>query len=139
MISFEEVSAQLPMREDCKHYQSRTYPSGEVARICELDLAPEAPWRCPENCPRYEKRFADAGWEHGSLIEPPIENEPEGEPAEIGHLLDEAEDIVNAIVPETLAEVRAEQARPDSILKRLFRRGKGPSSGQGSGAGNRRP
>ena len=31
------------MREECKNYQSRTYASGEVARICTLDLAPEAP------------------------------------------------------------------------------------------------
>ena len=26
----------MPMREDCKHFQSRTYPSGEVARFCVL-------------------------------------------------------------------------------------------------------
>ena len=26
-----------------------------------LDLAPEAPWRCPEECPRYERRMIDAG------------------------------------------------------------------------------
>jgi hypothetical protein len=100
------------MREECKHFQSRTYATGEVARICELDLAPEAPWRCPENCPSYERRLADAGWVHGSLVEPPIEEEPEGD--NVGELLDEAEDIVNAVLPETLAEVeqvRAERER----------------------------
>jgi hypothetical protein len=100
------------MREECKHFQSRTYATGEVARICELDLAPEAPWRCPENCPSYERRLADAGWVHGSLVEPPLEQEPEGE--NVGELLDEAEDIVNAVLPETLAEVeqvRAERER----------------------------
>jgi hypothetical protein len=36
------------MREDCCHYESRTYDDGEVARLCTLDLAPEAPWRYPE-------------------------------------------------------------------------------------------
>ena len=102
----------MPMREECKHFQSRTYATGEVARICELDLAPEAPWRCPDDCPSYERRLADAGWVHGSLVEPPLEEEPQGE--QLGELLDEAEDIVNAVLPETLAEVeqvRAEEAR----------------------------
>ena len=40
-------SPSMPMREECKHFQSRTYDSGEVARFCVLDLAPEAPWKCP--------------------------------------------------------------------------------------------
>ena len=31
----------MPMREECKHFQSRTYASGEVPRFCVLDLAPE--------------------------------------------------------------------------------------------------
>ena len=50
----------MPMREECKHFQSRTYASGEVARFCVLDLAPEAPWRCPADCASYERRLADA-------------------------------------------------------------------------------
>ena len=64
------------MREECKHFQSRTYATGEVVRFCELDLAPEAPWRCPEDCPSYDRRLADVGWVHGSLVEPAIEDEP---------------------------------------------------------------
>jgi hypothetical protein len=103
----------VPMREECKHYQSRTYSSGEVARFCELDLAPEAPWRCPENCPRYERRFADVGWEHGTLVEPPVEDEPSGDPGEIAGLLDSAEDIVNAIAPEAWEEAVRKQAEED--------------------------
>lgn len=101
----------MPMREDCKHFQSRTYASGEVARICELDLAPEAPWRCPENCPAYERRLADFGWEHGSLIEPAVEEEPEEKGSDIAQLLDAAEDVVNAVVPTTKAEVAEEQKK----------------------------
>ena len=65
------------MREECKHFQSRTYASGEVARFCRLDLAPEAPWRCPEDCPKYEHRGYDAGWTLGSLR---TANEPVAEP-----------------------------------------------------------
>ncbi|HMK63251.1 MAG TPA: hypothetical protein VK386_06505 [Acidimicrobiales bacterium] len=99
----------MPMREECKHFQSRTYSSGEVARFCELDLAPEAPWRCPDDCPKYERRLADAGWVHGTLVEPAIEEEPESGP-QVAGLLDQAEDIVNAVAPETLAEVERQRA-----------------------------
>jgi hypothetical protein len=99
------------MREECKHFQSRTYASGEVARFCVLDLAPEAPWRCPENCPAYERRLADAGWVHGSLVEPPIEDEPDVPGEEVAELLGRAEDIVNSVAPEVLSEVRAEDAK----------------------------
>src|SRR5437762_213294 len=35
----------MPMRVDCKYYESRTYSSGEVVRKCRIDLAPEAPCR----------------------------------------------------------------------------------------------
>ncbi|MCZ7526723.1 MAG: hypothetical protein M5U14_10305 [Acidimicrobiia bacterium] len=57
----------MPMRTDCRHYESRTYASGEVVRKCRLDLAPEAPWRCPDDCPSFELRRIDAGWQYGSL------------------------------------------------------------------------
>lgn len=99
----------MPMREECKHFQSRTYSSGEVARFCELDLAPEAPWRCPDDCPKYERRLADAGWVHGSLVEPAIEDEPASGP-QVAELLDQAEDIVNAVAPDVLAEAERRRA-----------------------------
>jgi hypothetical protein len=92
----------MPMREECKHFQSRTYSNGEVARFCVLDLAPEAPWRCPDNCPRYERRLADAAWTHGTLIDPPVEDEPVFD-SSTARLLGEAEDIVNAAGPEIVA------------------------------------
>ncbi len=115
----------MPMNEECKNYQSRTYSTGEVARLCILDLAPEAPWRCPENCPAYSRRLADAGWTHGSLVSPPLEDQPASE--NVGELLNEAEDIVNAVVSSTRDEVRAEREdeedeNPARGLRRLFRR-----------------
>ena len=61
----------MPMRTECKHFESRTYRNGETVRKCDLDLAPDAPWRCPDNCPAYERRLADRSWTHGSLITPP--------------------------------------------------------------------
>jgi hypothetical protein len=102
------------MREECKHFQSRTYASGEVARFCVLDLAPEAPWRCPEGCASYERRLADAGWVHGSLVEPPLEDEPDVPGDEVADLLARATDIVDHIAPEALAEVREEDARREA-------------------------
>ncbi|MGD0894766.1 MAG: hypothetical protein ABSA08_01920 [Acidimicrobiales bacterium] len=117
----------MAMREDCKHFQSRTYPSGEVARFCVLDLAPEAPWRCPENCPSYERRLADATWTHGSLVAPPVESEPEEPVADVTELLASAEEIVEAAAPEELTEVeaaedRAERRAQGSVVKRARRR-----------------
>ncbi|MGH8983701.1 MAG: hypothetical protein ACRDY6_07470 [Acidimicrobiia bacterium] len=94
----------MPMRTDCKHYDSRTYPSGEVAQKCRLDLAPEAPWRCPDDCPAFVKRRMDAGWQYGSLSRAPQPEaaEPQGE--DIASLLDEAEQIVNTAAPDVVAE-----------------------------------
>jgi hypothetical protein len=60
----------MGMREECKHFQSRTFASGEVARFCTLGNAPDQPWNCPVDCSTYEKRLADVGWSHGSLGDP---------------------------------------------------------------------
>jgi len=99
------------MRQDCKHYQSRTYPSGDTMRKCALDLAPEAPWRCPETCEKYERRLADVNWRHGSLVTPPTPEAPTsiGDDETVGALLDEAEDIINAAGPDVRADVDREQ------------------------------
>jgi hypothetical protein len=110
------------MREECIHFQSRTYDSGEVARFCRLDLAPEAPWRCPENCPSYKPRMADVGWVHGSLVEPALEDEPGAGGENVAELLDAAEDIVNEVAPGVLEEVRAEDARKERSANRWWRR-----------------
>jgi len=113
------------MREECKHFQSRTYASGEVARFCILDLAPEAPWRCPDDCPSYERRLADAGWVHGTLVEPPIEDEPEGaDAADVAELLGNAEEIVNEVAPDALAEARARDDREAARQARQARQGR---------------
>ncbi len=94
------------MREECKNFQSRTYATGEVARFCVLDLAPEAPWRCPADCPKYQARLADVGWTHGSLVAPAVEAEPDVPVEDMTVILGEAERIVNDIAPEALARQR---------------------------------
>jgi hypothetical protein len=101
----------VPMREDCRHFQSRTYNTGEVARFCVLDLAPEAPWRCPENCSRYQPDLMESGFVVGSMIRPPVEDEPDEPPEDVAALLDDAEAIVTAVAPEVVRQVEAQQSR----------------------------
>jgi hypothetical protein len=97
------------MRTDCRHYESRTYASGEAVRMCRLDLAPEAPWKCPENCPAFEITLLDAGWTTGSLVTPRTPDEPDVPGEEAAALLDQAEDIINEVGPGILAEVQAQR------------------------------
>jgi hypothetical protein len=115
------------MRQDCKNFESRTYRNGETVRKCNLDLAPEAPWRCPENCPAYERRMADVNWSHGTLVTPRTPDEPldalDRADGSVARLLDEAEEIVNSAGPQIMAEVHAEQLRHEEPRwRRWFRR-----------------
>ncbi len=112
------------MRTECKHFESRTYRNGETVRKCDLDLAPDAPWRCPQDCPKYERRLADAAWTHGTLVTPPTPAEPasvaDGSAAAI---LDVAEDFLNSVGEQVKAEVDAERAaRQRRGWRRFFRR-----------------
>lgn len=108
----------MPMRTGCKHYQSRTYRSGEVARYCALDLAPEAPWRCPADCSAFQPRLADVAWSHGSLVPPPTPEEPR-DLAGAAALLDQAEDIINSAGPMILSELDRERAKTVPWWRRL--------------------
>ena len=119
----------MPMRESCKHFESRTYPDGETARKCVLDLAPEAPWRCPDDCPSFAQRRFDVGWQYGSLAKSATPPEPEPEGADVAALLDSAEDIVNAAAPDILAEFDKKKN------KGVFRR---KAQGKGKGKGKRK-
>ena len=89
----------MPMRQDCLHFESRTYPNGDTVRKCDLDLAPEAPWRCPDDCTGYTRRRVDVNWSYGSLVTPKTPDEPDGEG--IAELLDSAEEIINSAGPES--------------------------------------
>jgi hypothetical protein len=112
----------MPMRTECKHFESRTYANGDTVRKCALDLAPEAPWRCPDHCPGYERRLADVAWTHGSLIAPATPPEPDGlDDGSVAELLDRAEEIVNSATRQVQAEMAAEAER-SSGWRRLFRR-----------------
>jgi len=97
----------MAMREECKHYQSRTYSSGEVARFCTLGNAPDQPWSCPADCMTFEPRFADVGWAHGSLARRPNVESAPGKDIPIEErrdVLNAASEIVNAVAPDLVEE-----------------------------------
>ena len=108
------------MRQDCRYFESRTYPNGDTVRKCDLDLAPEAPWRCPDDCPKYTRRMADVNWSYGTLVTPKTPPEPEslGRDSSIGDLLDAAEDIVNAAAPDVISDLEAERRKRSGLLGR---------------------
>jgi hypothetical protein len=113
------------MRQDCKYFESRTYANGDTVRKCDLDLAPEAPWRCPADCPKFAPRLVDVNWKHGTLVTPPTPQEPlnalDRDDGSVAAVLDEAEDHLNEVGARVLAEMQAEQAK-GGRLKRIFRR-----------------
>lgn len=116
----------MPMRQDCKYFESRSYPNGDTVRKCDLDLAPEAPWRCPADCAKYTRRLADVNWTHASLVTPETPPEPEslGDDDSIAALLDAAEDIINDVAPSVLADLEAERRkRQGGRLRRTLGRG----------------
>ncbi len=101
----------MPMRQDCKFFESRSYPNGDTVRKCDLDLAPEAPWRCPADCPKFTRRLADVTWSYGSLVTPETPDEPEsvGVDGSVAALLDAAEDIINGAAPDVIADLDKER------------------------------
>ena len=116
----------MPMRQECRNFESRTYPNGETVRKCNLDLAPEAPWRCPADCGKFEPRM-DAGWTYGTMVAPKTPEEPPGlGDGSAAALLDEAEEILNSVGARVMAEVQAERAqqgqRGPSWIRRFRRR-----------------
>ncbi len=113
------------MREDCKFFQSRTYPSGDQARFCALSLAPEAPWRCPTDCRRFEGRLPEAGFgprppqpaavAGGAAVGPPEAGGlPEPEVSDgVADVLGAAAGIVSAARPEIVADQERTRRRQE--------------------------
>ncbi len=52
----------MAVREDCRHYSSRTLGSGETIQRCRLSVNEEAPFVCPEDCLFFEQRKMGTGW-----------------------------------------------------------------------------
>jgi hypothetical protein len=64
-------------------------------------------------------------WAHGTLVTPPTPDEPldalDRNDGSVAAVLDEAEDYINSIGAQVLADVQAEN-KPSGRLKRIFRR-----------------
>lgn len=53
----------MGVRSDCRHYSSRTVPSGDSVQRCRIDVAETAPFACPDDCLFFEPRsISGAGW-----------------------------------------------------------------------------
>lgn len=54
----------MAVRKDCKHYSTRTLPTGDRVERCRVDAAEKVPFACPEGCLFFEKRsISSAGWQ----------------------------------------------------------------------------
>ena len=52
------------VREDCRHYSTRSTVGGDVLQRCRLGAAEEMPFACPQHCLFFEPRsITDAGWQ----------------------------------------------------------------------------
>ena len=109
------------MRQECRNFESRTYANGDTVRKCNLDLAPDAPWRCPADCPKFERRSMDVGWTHGTLVTGAAPAAPASlDDGSAAAILSEAESIINAIAPEVVSEL--ERGKPRKFKRKKKRK-----------------
>ena len=53
----------MAVRQDCRHYSTRTTAGGDQVQRCRVDANDKAPFACPEHCLFFEGRsITDAGW-----------------------------------------------------------------------------
>ena len=66
----------MPVRQDCRHYSTRTTPGGDVVQRCRVAANDVAPFGCPEHCLFFEPRsITDAGWQRFESVEEPGDDE----------------------------------------------------------------
>ena len=54
----------MAVREDCRHYSTRSVGGAEQVQRCRVDANEKMPFACPEHCIFFESRsIADAGWQ----------------------------------------------------------------------------
>lgn len=54
----------MAVRDDCRHYSSRTLPSGDKRESCKIGVSEDMPFACPADCLFFEPRFG-SGWTVG--------------------------------------------------------------------------
>jgi hypothetical protein len=53
----------VPVRQDCRHYSTRSTPGGDAVQRCRVGANDEAPFACPEHCLFFEPRsVTSTGW-----------------------------------------------------------------------------
>lgn len=61
----------MAVRQDCRHYSTRTTAAGDIVQRCRVDAADDMPFACPEGCLFFETRsITDAGWQRFDNPEP---------------------------------------------------------------------
>jgi hypothetical protein len=54
----------MSVRQDCRHYSTRTTVQGETVQRCRVSANDTTPFACPEHCLFFEERsITDAGWD----------------------------------------------------------------------------
>lgn len=54
----------MAVRDDCRHYSTRSTPGGDQVQRCRVDANLEAPFACPPDCLFFEPRsITDAWWQ----------------------------------------------------------------------------
>ena len=54
----------MSVRRDCRHYSTRTTPTGETVQRCRVAANEKTPFACPDDCLFFESRsITDAGWQ----------------------------------------------------------------------------
>jgi hypothetical protein len=81
-------------------------------RGCKLGLAPEAPWRCPTECPKFDRRAMDVGWTHGTLVTKAAPEAPKSlDDGSAAAILSEAESIINAIASDVVSDLEKSKGK----------------------------
>ena len=53
----------MAVQESCRHYSSRSTPTGDVLERCRLGANEEMPFACPDGCVFFEPRkISETGW-----------------------------------------------------------------------------
>jgi hypothetical protein len=54
----------MAVRDDCRHYATRTTPTGDVMQRCRLGANEDMPFACPDHCLFFEPRsITGTGWQ----------------------------------------------------------------------------
>jgi hypothetical protein len=54
----------MGVRQDCRHYSTRTTGAGEMIQRCRVSANEDAPFACPDGCLFFEARaISEFGWQ----------------------------------------------------------------------------